>query len=304
MLTRGMLGALLIAALSAFHTAAYVYEETTVTDGGTLSGTITLNGVVPKPKGYNLVTFPDPVYCGRVSDGNGWRLLQSFQVGAQQAFQGVVVLIEGVEKGKPFSFQMPRIEAIDCMFKPFVTIVRDRMPVEVVNMDPVMHDIQAYETSELGPRVLFNVPLPMNALHPREMSQAAQYHKHLPGEPMRQTVKMTKGRRGFVMQCGFHAYMESWGLAIDTPYFAVTDQDGQFRIDDIPPGTYRITIWHPRLGEKEQTVTIEANGTARLDIALAAPTGRLYANEAIENPRFGLGILGASIIPTLERQSY
>src|SRR5579884_874650 len=158
MLTRGMLGALLIAALSAFHTPAYAYEETTVTDGGTLSGTITLNGVVPKPKGYNLVTFPDPVYCGRVSDGNGWRLLQSFQVGAQQAFQGVVVLIEGVEKGKPFSFQMPRIEAIDCMFKPFVTIVRDRMPVEVVNMDPVMHDIQAYETSELGPRVLFNVP--------------------------------------------------------------------------------------------------------------------------------------------------
>ncbi|WP_447976963.1 carboxypeptidase-like regulatory domain-containing protein [Candidatus Nitrospira bockiana] len=297
-----MVGLLAIAAISE---PVHAYEETTVTDGGALTGTITLTGAVPKPKGYNLVTFPDPVYCGRISDGKGWRLLQSFQVGAQQAFQGVVVLIESVEKGKPFTFQTPRIEAIDCMFKPFITVVRDRMPVEVVNMDPVMHDIQAYETSELGPRVLFNVPLPMNPLHPREMSQAAQYHKHLPGEPVRQTVKMTKGRRGFVMQCGFHAYMESWGLAVENPYFAVTDESGRFEIGEIPPGTYTVTVWHPRIGEREQMVTIEPNGRATLNVTLEAPTGRLYANEAVDNPRFGLGIMGSvQIVPTLEKQSY
>lgn len=277
-----------------------------VTNGGTLTGTVTLVGQVPKPKGYNLVTFPDPVYCGRISNGNGWRLLQTFHVGSGGAFQDVVVLIEGIEKGKPFVFQTPRIEAIDCMFKPFTTVVRDKHEVEVVNMDPAMHDIQAYETSELGPRVLFNVPLPMNPHHPRMAAMSARYHKHLPGEPTKQTVRMTKGRRVFVMQCGFHAYMESWGLAVDHPYYAVTGQDGRFEIADIPPGTYKVIVWHPQIGgAKEYTVTVQPNGTANLNVQIEAPTGRLYANEAVENPRFGLGIMGdVKIIPTLEKQAY
>ena len=284
---------------------ASAYEEITVADGGSLSGTVTLLGEVPKPKGYNLVTFPDPLYCGRISDGRGWRLLQTFHIGAEQAFEDVVVLIEGIEKGKKFEFMTPRVEAIDCMFKPFTTVVWDRHPVEVVNMDPVMHDIQAYETSNLGPRVLFNVPLPMNSLHPREMSHAAQYHRHLAGQPMIQTVHMTKGRRVFVMQCGFHAYMESWGVAVDDPYYAVTDQAGRFEITDIPPGTYRVTVWHPLAGTKEYEVTIEPKGKTALHVKMDAPTGRLYANEAVDNPRFGLGLMkGQKIMPTLERQQY
>jgi hypothetical protein len=284
---------------------AWGYEEITVADGGSLSGTVTLLGEVPKPKGYNLVTFPDPLYCGRISDGRGWRLLQTFHIGAEQAFQDVVVMIEGIEKGKKFEFKAPRIDAIDCMFKPFTTVVWDRHPVEVVNMDPVMHDIQAYETSNLGPRVLFNVPLPMNPLHPREMSHASQYHRHLAGQPMTQTVHMTKGRRVFVMQCGFHAYMESWGIAVDDPYYAVTDQAGRFEIADVPPGTYRVMVWHPLAGTKEYDVTVHPKGEAVLNVTMDAPTGRLYANEAVENPRFGLGLMkGQPIMPTLERQTY
>ena len=52
------------------------------------------------------------------------------------------------------------------MFQPFMTIVRNGHAVEVINMDPVMHDIQGYETSiEAGARVLFNTPLVMNHQH-------------------------------------------------------------------------------------------------------------------------------------------
>jgi hypothetical protein len=286
--------------------SAEAYEEIPVNDGGTLSGTVTLSGKIPRPKGYNLVTFPDPVYCGRISNGNGWRLLQTFRVAADGAFRDVVVLIEGIDKGKGFETTIPRIEAVDCQFKPFTVVVQDKQPVAIVNMDPVMHDIQAYETSNLGPRVLFNVPLPMNPLHPREMSMAAQYHKHLPGEPVQQMVNMTKGRRVFVMQCGFHAYMESWGLAVDNPYYALTDAAGRFEIGGIPPGTYQVVVWHPQIGgPKEYQVTIGPKEMAILDVTIEAPTGRLYANEAVDNPRFGLGIMGgAKIVPTLEKQAY
>ncbi|HEX9154251.1 MAG TPA: carboxypeptidase regulatory-like domain-containing protein, partial [Nitrospira sp.] len=145
---------------------ANAYEEMAVANGGTLSGTVSLVGDVPKPKGYNLTTLPDQVYCGRISDGHGWRLLQPFKVDAKGGFRDVVIYIDDIEKGKPFHFKTPKIEAIDCAFKPFMNVVWDKHQVEVVNMDPAMHDIQAYETSQLGPRVLFNIPLPMNPRHP------------------------------------------------------------------------------------------------------------------------------------------
>ena len=138
------------------------YQEIDVQDGGTLSGVLHLKGDRPRPKGYNLVSFPDPAYCGRISNGKGWRLLQPFQVGGEGQFENVVVYLEGIKKGKKFDYTPPQIEAIDCKFAPYITIVRDRHEVQVVNMDPVMHDIQAYETSKLGARVLFNLPLPVS----------------------------------------------------------------------------------------------------------------------------------------------
>ena len=68
-LTRGigLVGGAVILCLG-LEEPARAYEETTVTDGGTLVGKITLDGETPKPKGYNLTTLPDPVYCGRISD--------------------------------------------------------------------------------------------------------------------------------------------------------------------------------------------------------------------------------------------
>ena len=279
----GALGAVLCCA-----GAASAYESVTVANGGTLTGRVTLSGQVPKPKGYNLTTLPDPIYCGRISDGQGWRILQPFNVGPAGEFREVVVYLEGIDKGKPFDEGgVPQVEAKDCLFLPFTTIVRDDQSVTVVNMDPVMHDIQAYETSNLGPRVLFNVPLPMNPQHPRnfkERTDAALYHKHMAGAPMKQLVSLSKGRRIFVMQCGFHAYMESWGVAVTNPYFAKTDEQGRFTMANVPPGTYKLVVWHPYVRSRiEQTVTIGPKGTTETAIAVPAPTGRLYANEVLEH---------------------
>jgi hypothetical protein len=268
--------------------SVYAYEAIKVEDGGAVSGQVTLTGEVPKPKGYNLITLPDPFYCGRISDGQGWRILQPFQVGPGGEFRDVVVYLEGIEKGKPFDEAgVPQIEAKDCLFLPFTTVVRDDQSVTVVNMDPVMHDIQAYETSHLGARVLFNVPLPMNPQHPRnfkERSEAALYHKHMAGAPMKQLVNLSKGRRIFVMQCGFHAYMESWGVAVMNPYFAKTDAQGRFTIPDVPPGTYRLVVWHPYIRKSiEQTVTVGPKATTEANLQVPAPVGRLYANEVLDH---------------------
>ncbi|MEK9142562.1 MAG: carboxypeptidase regulatory-like domain-containing protein, partial [Nitrospirota bacterium] len=80
----------------------YAYEAIEVEHGGSIEGTITLDGSVPEPKGFNLITFPDPAYCGRISNGRGWRLLRDFVVGHQGGLKDAIVLLEGVEAGKPF----------------------------------------------------------------------------------------------------------------------------------------------------------------------------------------------------------
>jgi hypothetical protein len=75
--------------------AAWAYEEITISEGGTVLDTVKFEGQVPKPKGYNLTTLPDQIYCGRISDDHGWRLLQPFNVGPAGEFRDVVVYLEG-----------------------------------------------------------------------------------------------------------------------------------------------------------------------------------------------------------------
>jgi hypothetical protein len=295
-LLAGMLLAGPVASVSA-------YEEIQVTDGGTITGMVTMSEGKPIPKGFNLITFPDPVYCGRISTGTGWRILKEFEVSEDGGLKDAVVFLSDIDKGKPFNFEPQTIEARDCRFLPFVTAVRNHDEVVVVNMDPVMHDIQAYETSHLGPRVLFNTPLPMNPHHKRNVG--ADSHEHLAGVPVKETIHMTKGRKFFVMQCGFHAYMESWGLAVENPYYHITGSDGRFSLTDVPPGDYTLNVWHPGVGTVlEKKITVPPNGTARADFLFEAPKGRRSAHEIAENPHFGLQALGKpiDIRPTLEVQ--
>ena len=282
---------------------AWAYEEVPVMDGGTIAGKVTITEGTPIPKGFNLITFPDPVYCGRISTGTGWRILQEFSVAPDRGLKDTVVLLIDATKGKPFTFEPPTIEARDCRFLPFVSVVKDRSEVNVVNLDPVFHDIQAYETSHLGPRVLFNTPLPMNPHHKRNVG--ADSHEHLAGQPMKEVIRMTKDRRIFVMQCGFHAYMESWGMAVDNPYFAITQADGTFLLGDVPPGDYTLMAWHPGVGTTmEKNVTVPAKQLVHADFVFESPKGRRSAHEIEENTHFGLGSLGKSIDirPTLELQ--
>jgi hypothetical protein len=78
-------------------------------------------------------------------------------------------------------------------------------------------------------------------------------------------VQLVKGRKVFTMQCGMHPYMQSWGYAIDNPYYAVTGPTGSFIIGDLPAGTYHVKAWHPILGVQERDITVKPNGIATLD---------------------------------------
>lgn len=231
--------------------SAHAYDTVVVTDGAVLRGTVTFQGTVPAPKEFELRRYPDRVFCGAISDGGGHRFLKEVNVGQGGGLKDVVVVVEGVQSGKPFTFTSAQVEANVCQFLPFVTVVSDKRQLTVTNRDPVSHDIQGYAYDQAGVDIVLHRP-------------------SLKATGTTDIVHLVKGRKVFTMQCGMHPYMQNWGYAIDNPYYAVTDSDGSFSIGALPPGTYRVKAWHPILGVQEREVTVEANGTTMLDVRFDA----------------------------------
>ncbi|TLD41280.1 MAG: Copper binding protein, plastocyanin/azurin family [Candidatus Jettenia ecosi] len=58
--------------------------------------------------------------------------------------------------------------------------------------------------------------------------------------------------------CNVHAEMAGYIVSFDNPYFAVTDKDGNYTIEGVPPGNYVLKTWHEKLKEISQDVTVEA----------------------------------------------
>lgn len=282
------------------------YQGMAVKNGGSINGFVTLLGGKPRAMAFNLVTIPDAVYCGRISTGTGWRIVEDFLIGPAGTLKDAVVMLKNVEKGKPFDLPKIEIEAIDCDFFPFVNVIKDRDELTVINMDPIEHDIQGYETArERGARVLFNRPLPMNPFHKVVQLFGENAHTHMPGKPMVEKIHLRKNRNIFVMQCGFHPYMFSWGLVLDNPYYFITKEDGAFEISNIPPGEYEVVVWHPGMKVyQEQRVQVEAGKTVNVNFQYESPKGRRSVHEMQENPHFGMELLGegVEIIPSLRHQ--
>ena len=231
--------------------AAFAYEAGAVTDGAVVRGTVLLKGAAPEPKEFELRRYPDRVFCGALSNGDGYRLLKEVNVGAEGGLKDVVIVVEGVQKGKPFATVDAQVEANVCQFLPYVTVVGDKRQLTVTNRDPVSHDIQGYTYDLSGVDIVLHRP-------------------SLKATGTTDTLHLVKGRKVFTMQCGMHPYMQNWGYAIDSPYYAVTSLDGGFSIGEVPPGTYRIKAWHPTLGEQEREIVVERNGVVQLDLSFEA----------------------------------
>lgn len=64
-----------------------------------------------------------------------------------------------------------------------------------------------------------------------------------------------------------YPWSRAWIRVFDHPYFAVTNRDGIFTIDSVPPGNYTLKMWEPRLGTRERSVHVDAAKDSKLDIA-------------------------------------
>lgn len=237
---------------------AFGYEGTPVVNGGSITGKVLLKGAVPEPRVFPLVLYPFGPFCRKISDGQGHILLEEFLVASDGGLQDAVVAVHGVTKGKAFAPIKNDYVVVDCMFHPadvgddeqfrvgsegrlrhehpLVTVMQNDQPIRVVNRDPIIHNSQIFQ-SERG-NIVLNFPLPVST------------------EPRGGIVHLEKGKRIAQMICGMHEFMQSWGYVVDNPYYAKTRRGGEFSIDQLPPGTYRVTAWHPHLKPIEREITI------------------------------------------------
>lgn len=135
--------------------------------------------------------------------------------------RNTVVFLEGVPapaQGEPGEVVL---ENRRCRFVPHVIALRVGAELAIVNRDPVLHNLRAW-LAEAQRNIL-------NVVQPNQEQET------------RRTIK----RPGVMtLTCDTHVHMAGHILAFGHPYFAVTGEDGGFRIDGVPPGTYRITAWH------------------------------------------------------------
>ncbi len=181
---------------------------------------------------------------------------------ADGGFADVVVTVVGVEKGKPFNLA-PKIEIENCRILPFVTPVRNNDLISLVNQDTVSHDIQGYSLSKESYTFgMFNKPL-------------------LPETTAVAQMRLRNGHYLFRTQCGVHDFMQSWGMAVGNPYFAVTHEDGSFEISGLPAGEYDIIAWHPYMKIVAQQVRVgeHAKATANFEMDASEVDIPLYSRQ-------------------------
>jgi len=62
--------------------------------------------------------------------------------------------------------------------------------------------------------------------------------------------------------------MSSFVVVKANPYFAVTDENGRFRIENVPAGTYKIEAWQEKLGKKTSDIAVKSKEEAVVDFVL------------------------------------
>ena len=72
-----------------------------------------------------------------------------------------------------------------------------------------------------------------------------------------------------VVLCNVHPEMEAYVVVMQNPYYAVTDKEGNFKIPNVPPGKYTLSVWNEKLNAAGQSITVPASGSVMVNFSLA-----------------------------------
>jgi plastocyanin len=166
------------------------------------------------------------------------------KVQGKQDHQNIVVYVDGATGDFQLPSKRPELNHINLSFQPPVLAVLKGTIVDFPNSDPVFHS--AFSISPSNP---FDLGL------------------------------YQKGREKFVhfknpgvveVFCHIHSHMHAYVLALDNPYFAVTEADGTFTIANVPDGNYTLKAWLNPSVVIAKPVSVQGKQTVNLDFTLVA----------------------------------
>ena len=217
------------------------YKPVALGSIGTIAGTVEIDGNAPPD---SIVTpTKDQPQCGTAYPDSSIAL-------RGKALANVVVWLSDVKEGKELPIER-RTEIVneDCRLVPRVQAVIAGTTVNVRNEDRLAHTTR-FLGGGAGGDTLAVVPLTDDG-------------EVVPNEHLAAKAGM------IAAVCAQHPWTRGFIAVFESPYFAVTDEMGAFHIDSVPPGKYRLLVWHER-GESqvEREVEVSAAGTSRVDIKL------------------------------------
>ena len=202
-------------------------------DAGALAGKVTLSGLAPR-----LAPLPvtrDMKICGNNKPD------ESIEVAEGHGVKNAVIWFTDVPVPEAAKAAKLKLDQQQCQFVPHVLAAPLGSTVDVVNSDKVLHNVRAQD----GEVKLLNYAMP------------------IPGHVVPTKLK----KEGiFKVSCDVHPWMRAWLLALPTAAYAVTGEDGTYRIEGVPPGKHKVKIWHERLGERDAEIEIQAGQTATHDL--------------------------------------
>jgi plastocyanin len=153
-----------------------------------------------------------------------------------------VVYVDAIAgKTFPAPKDHPVMDQKGLMFSPHILIVQQGTTVEFLNSDTVQHN--AFWTAISGDK---------KAGH------------NLGTWPKGEKRPFTFAKPGVVpVLCNVHPEMTGYVIVSPTPYFAETDDSGNYKIKDVPDGSYTVTAWHE--GAKNQSKPVTVSGGAKAD---------------------------------------
>jgi plastocyanin len=218
--------------------AAAVTNPVDPETAGSVTGTITFEGTPPAPQPIKTASDPnctDPVMTEDVVVGSGG--------GLQHVF---VYVRDGLGD---LVFPVPSTPAVlsqqGCTYRPHVLGIQVGQTLDIVNGDATLHNIHAMP------------------------ARNAEFNKAQQSKGFRNTHVFSTAEVLVPFKCDVHRWMTAYVGVVDHPFFDVSDEEGTFALNGLPPGTYTIEAVHEKLGTQSRTVTIAEKGTGHVTFSFA-----------------------------------
>lgn len=137
----------------------------------------------------------------------------------------------------------PEIDQRNLIFIPHVLPIVAGTSVDFLNNDDVQHNIFSPD-------------------------DCSKFNLGTWGKGARKSHKFTKVGCESVILCNVHPEMEAYVVVLQNTYYATTDSNGNFTINNVPPGTYTIKIWNEKLSASSQKITVPASGKLTVSFTL------------------------------------